>query len=70
MVWIQALTTRKTRVVPTPGPDTVPLLGNLHLIPKTNIHYKFTEWAKQYGEIYSVEMGPETAIVITSPAAV
>ncbi|KAG8918628.1 hypothetical protein FRC02_002216 [Tulasnella sp. 418] len=30
-----------------PGPDTVPLLGNLHLIPKTNIHYKVGEavWA-------------------------
>ncbi|KAG8924505.1 hypothetical protein FRC02_010372, partial [Tulasnella sp. 418] len=53
-----------------PGPDTIPLLGNLHLFPTSNIHFKFTEWARQYGEIYSLKMGPGTAIVITSPAAV
>ncbi|KAG8896943.1 hypothetical protein FRB99_008554 [Tulasnella sp. 403] len=53
-----------------PGPPTVPLLGNLHLFPKEYAHYKFTEWAREYGEIYSLKMGPATAIVISSASAV
>lgn len=28
---------------------------------------KFAEWAKQYGEIFSLKIGPGTAIVISSP---
>lgn len=31
---------------------------------------RFTEWAKQYGEIFSLKVGPSTAIVLTSPRLV
>ena len=31
------------------------------------IHCRFAEWAKQYGEIFSLKLGPGTTIVITSP---
>ncbi|CAE7136164.1 unnamed protein product [Rhizoctonia solani] len=51
-----------------PGPPTVPLLGNLNIFPKAEAHYKLTEWARKYGGIYSVKMGPGTVIVITDPA--
>lgn len=37
-----------------PGPPTVPLLGNLHIFPTEYAHYKFTEWARIYGDVYSV----------------
>ncbi|PBK75563.1 cytochrome P450 [Armillaria solidipes] len=53
-----------------PGPPTVPLLGNLHIFPTEYAHYKFTEWARIYGDVYSLKVGPSTAIVITSAAAV
>ncbi|CAE6460257.1 unnamed protein product [Rhizoctonia solani] len=39
-----------------PGPPTVPLLGNLNIFPKFEAHYKLTEWARQYGGIYSASI--------------
>lgn len=48
-----------------PGPPTVPLLGNLHQIPKKGAHFQFTEWAKQYGGLYTLKLGTGTAAVIT-----
>ncbi|KAJ7234772.1 cytochrome P450 [Mycena haematopus] len=53
-----------------PGPPTVPLLGNLHVFPTEFAHYKFTEWARTYGGIYSLKIGPGTAVVLTDAAAV
>ncbi|CAL1707418.1 unnamed protein product [Somion occarium] len=49
-----------------PGPPTLPLLGNLHVFPQTRAHLKFTEWARTYGEIYSLKIGSGTAIVVSS----
>jgi cytochrome P450 len=37
----------------------------LHQLPKTGAHYKFTEWARTYGGIFSLKLGPATAVVIT-----
>lgn len=48
-----------------PGPPTIPILGNLHQIPTKGSYFKFTEWAKQYGGIFSLKLGPGTAIVLT-----
>ncbi|KAJ3900147.1 cytochrome P450 [Lentinula edodes] len=53
-----------------PGPPTIPLLGNLNIFPTEYAHYKFTDWAKEYGDVYSLKIGPETVVVITSMAAV
>ncbi|KAJ7677849.1 cytochrome P450, partial [Mycena polygramma] len=53
-----------------PGPPTLPILGNLHLLPTKFVHYKFTEWAKTYGGFYSLKLGSGTAIVLTDAAAV
>ncbi|KHN94309.1 Cytochrome P450 [Metarhizium album ARSEF 1941] len=53
-----------------PGPPTLPIIGNLHQIPTTLAYLKFSQWAKQYGEIFSLKMGPETCIVLTSPRLV
>ncbi|KAJ4348472.1 uncharacterized protein N0V89_009847 [Didymosphaeria variabile] len=55
---------RRSKSLP-PGPPTLPLVGNLHQIPKTGAHYKFTEWARMYGGIFSLKLGPATAVVIT-----
>ncbi|EZF75465.1 hypothetical protein H105_02979 [Trichophyton soudanense CBS 452.61] len=50
-----------------PGPPCLPILGNLHQIPITGAHLKFTEWAAKYGPIFSLKIGPGTAVVLNSP---
>ncbi|KAF5367063.1 hypothetical protein D9758_003939 [Tetrapyrgos nigripes] len=51
------------------GPPTLPLLGNLNVFPTAYAHYKFTEWAREYGDIYSLKLGPQTAVILTSMQA-
>ncbi|KAF9269296.1 cytochrome P450, partial [Marasmius fiardii PR-910] len=53
-----------------PEPPTNLLLGNLDVFPTAWPWLKFTEWAAEYGEIYSLKIGPGTAIVITGVEAV
>lgn len=53
-----------------PGPPTIPIFGNLNKFPTEFAHIKFTEWARQYGDIYSLKIGPGTAVVLTSMDAV
>ncbi|THV01069.1 cytochrome P450 [Dendrothele bispora CBS 962.96] len=53
-----------------PGPPTVPLLGNLNIFPKDFAFFKLTEWAREYGDLYSLKLGPETAVVVTSMKAI
>lgn len=48
-----------------PGPPTLPILGNIHQIPKKGAHFQFTEWAEQYGGIYTLKLGTGTVAVIT-----
>lgn len=53
-----------------PGPPTVPILGNLLIFPRTYLHLQFSEWAKQYGDIYSLKVMNKTMIVLNSPSAI
>ncbi|KAL1745665.1 cytochrome P450 [Schizophyllum fasciatum] len=53
-----------------PGPPTIPVLGNILQIPTSNAFLRFTEWAREFGEIYSLKVGPSTSIVLSSPAAI
>ncbi|CAJ2502503.1 Uu.00g098970.m01.CDS01 [Anthostomella pinea] len=53
-----------------PGPPTVPILGNLHLMPKENGHIQFQKWAQEYGPIYSLILGTKVMIVVSSDQAV
>ncbi|KAK1217184.1 hypothetical protein PQX77_020167 [Marasmius sp. AFHP31] len=48
-----------------PGPPTTRLLGNIASFPKKFPYIKFTEWARIWGGLYSLKLGPATAIVIT-----
>jgi hypothetical protein len=49
-----------------PGPRTLPILGNLHLMPTVKPYMKFAAWGKVYGPIYSLMVGPNPLIVIQS----
>ncbi|KAK7461912.1 hypothetical protein VKT23_008343 [Stygiomarasmius scandens] len=53
-----------------PGPPTLPVLGNVHVFPTEFGFFKFTEWAREYGDIFSLKVGPDTVVVITSMKAV
>ncbi|KAI0102540.1 putative cytochrome P450 [Nemania sp. FL0031] len=53
-----------------PGPPTIPILGNLHLIPKHDVHLQFQKWAQEYGPVYSLMLGTKTMIVLSSDLAV
>ncbi|MCJ1346970.1 hypothetical protein MMC31_005190 [Peltigera leucophlebia] len=68
-IYIFFFTVRRGRHFP-PGPPTLPIIGNLHQIPKVGVHFQFTNWAKEYGPIVSLKLGPATAIVINDPSIV
>ncbi|KAH6625117.1 cytochrome P450 [Boeremia exigua] len=53
-----------------PGPPTIPILGNLHLLPKDRPYLQFTKWAREYGPIYSLILGTRTYIILSSPEVV
>ncbi|SLM39186.1 cytochrome p450 [Lasallia pustulata] len=53
-----------------PGPPTLPILGNLHLMPSRDPHLQFQKWAQEYGPVYSLILGTKTLIVLSSDKAV
>ncbi|KAL4906002.1 hypothetical protein BDW74DRAFT_15372 [Aspergillus multicolor] len=53
-----------------PGPPTLPIIGNLHLMPSKYPHQQFKKWAEEYGPIYSLVLGTKTYIVLSSDVAV
>lgn len=53
-----------------PGPPTLPLIGNLHLMPKEKGHLQFKRWAEEYGPVYSLILGTQVMIVLSSDQAV
>ncbi|KAJ7438340.1 cytochrome P450 [Mycena latifolia] len=53
-----------------PGPPTLPFIGNLLNFPREQLQYKFTEWARIYGAIYSLKAMHLTIIVLNSPTVV
>ncbi|KAI3317331.1 cytochrome P450 [Xylariaceae sp. AK1471] len=52
------------------GPRTLPFIGNLHQLPKNYTHVKFTQWARQYGGLYTLKLGSATMAVITDRSIV
>lgn len=53
-----------------PGPPTLPLIGNLHLMPKEKAHLQFQKWAEEYGPVYSIMLGTKVMIVLNTDQAV
>lgn len=53
-----------------PGPPTLPIIGNLHLMPNNQPHHQFKKWADEYGPIYSLMLGSSVMIVLTSDQAI
>jgi hypothetical protein len=53
-----------------PGPPTLPLIGNLHLMPKEKGHLQFQKWADKYGPVYSLILGTKVMVVLSSDQAI
>lgn len=49
-----------------PGPPTLPVVGNLHLMPTFKPYKTFAEWGQVYGPIYSLMVGSNPLIMIQS----
>ncbi|KAF8319879.1 cytochrome P450 [Amanita rubescens] len=49
-----------------PGPPTKPIIGNMLDMSLRRLHKTFHEWAKQYGDVFSVKVLGRTVIVISS----
>ena len=53
-----------------PGPPTLPLIGNLHQMPKEKAHLQFQKWAEEYGPVYSLVLGMKVMVVLSSDQAI
>ncbi|KAG8164286.1 hypothetical protein KVR01_006204 [Diaporthe batatas] len=49
-----------------PGPPTLPVLGNIHQLSLETGHKQMTEWAKEYGSMYTLMMGPNQPVIVVS----
>lgn len=64
-----ALSTLRPQGFP-PGPPTIPGIGNLHQIPLTANFLQFASWARQYGSILGLKLGPSNLIVVNKASDV
>ncbi|KAI1432418.1 cytochrome P450 [Xylaria sp. CBS 124048] len=69
VLWRLSQIGRRPRDYP-PGPPTLPLIGNLHQIASTNRHLQFQKWAQEYGPIYSLMLGAQVVIVLSSDVVI
>ncbi|KAK6447166.1 hypothetical protein FP744_10003416 [Trichoderma asperellum] len=53
-----------------PGPPTLPILGNIHQLPKSQGHLQFQKWAQEYGPVYSLILGTQVLIVLSNDVAI
>lgn len=53
------------RIKDLPGPRGLPLLGNALQIELPRVHQILEGWAKEYGSMYRVALGPRVTIVVT-----
>ncbi|RDA93281.1 hypothetical protein CP533_2066 [Ophiocordyceps camponoti-saundersi (nom. inval.)] len=67
--WRMSKISRRPKNYP-PGPPTLPLIGNLHQMPKGNGHLQFQKWAREYGPVYSLMLGSKVVVVLSSDVAV
>ncbi|KAK8130575.1 cytochrome P450 oxidoreductase [Apiospora kogelbergensis] len=51
-----------------PGPPTKLILGNALDFPNDYLQYKFSEWARKYGDVVSLKVFHQTIISINSPS--
>ncbi|KAK2611835.1 hypothetical protein N8I77_005156 [Diaporthe amygdali] len=53
-----------------PGPPTIPVLGNAHLIPTEGFSGQLKAWSHKYGSVYSLKVGRSTMVVLNDRRAI
>ncbi|XP_060706335.1 cytochrome P450 2K1-like isoform X1 [Hemiscyllium ocellatum] len=53
-----------------PGPTPLPLIGNFHQLDLKKLDWSLMGLAEKYGSVFSVELGPSKAVVLTGYDAV
>ncbi|XP_060128274.1 cytochrome P450 2K6-like isoform X3 [Zootoca vivipara] len=48
-----------------PGPRPLPLIGNLHIMDLKRPYRTMLKLSKQYGPVFSIQMGPQKTVVLT-----
>ncbi|XP_058039065.1 cytochrome P450 2K6-like [Ahaetulla prasina] len=48
-----------------PGPRTIPILGNLHMMDLKKPFKTMIEWSKEYGPIFRIKLGCQEMVVLT-----
>ncbi|GAB1310101.1 O-methylsterigmatocystin oxidoreductase, putative [Madurella fahalii] len=59
---------RPPRTLP-PGPKPVPLLGNLHQLPKSLQWLHLYHWSKKYGPVMHLSMGGQPLVILSTHQA-
>lgn len=60
-----ALASRRPKDFP-PGPSVLPVVGNLHQIPRRKAFLKQHQWTKEFGSIIGLKLGPQNVVVLNS----
>uniref|UniRef100_A0A3P9H1L0 Uncharacterized protein n=1 Tax=Oryzias latipes TaxID=8090 RepID=A0A3P9H1L0_ORYLA len=61
---LSAVTSTSEKKEP-PGPTPIPILGNLHQLDLKRPDQTFMKFAKKYGSVFTVYMGPRKMVVLT-----
>ena len=48
-----------------PGPRGLPIFGNLFQMKRAQVHLDVERWARQYGPLFRITLGPQPIIVLT-----
>ncbi|KEY67011.1 hypothetical protein S7711_04695 [Stachybotrys chartarum IBT 7711] len=54
------------RLTGTAGPSTIPIIGNIHQMPRTGMHLWLANAAKKYGPVLSLKVGSSNMVVLSS----
>ncbi|GIC87819.1 uncharacterized protein Aud_004210 [Aspergillus udagawae] len=67
VLWL--LSTRRPQNYP-PGPRTLLGLGNIHQIPLSLPFLKYDAWAKEYGPIVGLKLGPNNMVILNDASLI
>ncbi|KAK7955861.1 uncharacterized protein PG986_005083 [Apiospora aurea] len=63
------LWTRSTRLRLPPGPKPLPLVGNLHQVPKSLQWLHFYHWSREYGPVMHLSMAGQSLVILSTNQA-
>lgn len=66
MILVSVVKQYRSRRRMPPGPRPLPLIGNIHQIPKSYPWLGYTDMFKRYGPLVTMQFGPQQAIMIGS----